>query len=125
LEKKAGQKIVSGEVQGDERRLEMARFLGADYCLDVSKEDPVKKVQEITNGEMADMVMDVTGRPKEAINALDLVKKEGTGVLPGLYGAAKEVPLILDKVVLNEIRLHGVYSHDLTAVAPAIEIVEL
>jgi len=39
-------------------------------------------------------------------------------------GTAKEVPLLLDKVVRNEIRLQGVYSHNLTSVAPAIQIVE-
>jgi alcohol dehydrogenase len=88
------------------------------------KQDPVKKVQEITAGRMADLVMDVTGRPEGAIAAIDMVRKGGTVILPGLYGTATQVPLFLDKVVLKEIRLQGVYSHDLTAVSPAIAIVE-
>ncbi len=45
-------------------------------------------------------------------------------MLPGLYGTAKEVPLLLDKVVTNEIRLQGVYSHNLTSVGPAVKIAE-
>jgi len=117
-------KIIITGVSQDARRFEMARLLGADYCLDVSRVDPVKIVQEITNGEMADIVMDVTGSPEGAIASLDLVKKGGTVILPGLYGSSKEISLLLDKVVLHEIRLQGVYSHDLTAVAPAVKIVE-
>lgn len=115
--------IVTG-VTKDLRRFEMAKLLGADHCIDVSREDPVKKVQEITNGEMADLVMDVTGHKEGAIAAIDMVKKGGTVVLPGLYGTAKEVPLLLDKVVTNEIRLQGVYSHNLTSVGPAVKIAE-
>lgn len=115
--------IVTGVTQ-DQRRFEMARLLGADYCIDISREDPVKTVQEITGGEMADVVMDVTGHKEGAIAAIDMVKRGGTVVLPGLYGTAKEVPLLLDKVVVNEIRLQGVYSHNLTSVGPAIKIVE-
>jgi len=119
----AARVIVTG-VSADERRFEMARLLGADHCVDVLKEDPVEKVRTLTGGEMADLVMDVTGRPQGAQTAVDLLKKGGTVVLPGLYGTAAQVPLLLDKVVLNEIRLQGVYSHDLNAVAPAIGIVE-
>jgi len=119
----AARVIVTG-VSADERRFEMARLLGADDCVDVLKEDPVEKVREITNGRMADLVMDVTGRPQGALTAVDLLRKSGTVVLPGLYGTATQVPFLLDKVVLNEIRLQGVYSHDLNAVGPAIAIVE-
>jgi len=117
-------KIIVTGVSADERRFEMARLLGAHHCVDVLKEDPVEKVREITGGRMADLVMDVTGRPQGALTAVDLLKKGGTAVLPGLYGTATHVPLLLDKVVLNEIRLQGVYSHDLNAVGPAIGIVE-
>ncbi len=115
--------IVTG-TSADARRFEMARLLGAHHCVDVLKEDPVETVREITEGRMADLVMDVTGRPQGALTAVDLLKKGGTAVLPGLYGTATQVPLLLDKVVLNEIRLQGVYSHDLNAVGPAIAIVE-
>jgi len=115
--------IVTG-VSADERRFEMARRLGADVCVDVLKEDPVETVRAITGGRMADLVMDVTGRPQGAQAAIDLLKRGGTAVLPGLYGTAVQVPLLLDKAVLNEIRLQGVYSHDLNAVGPAIALVE-
>jgi threonine dehydrogenase-like Zn-dependent dehydrogenase len=119
----AGKIIVTG-ITKDQRRFEMAKLLGADYCIDVFKTDPVKEIKEITAGMMADVVMDVTGKPEGAKTAINLVKKGGMVVLPGLYGSTNEVPLLLDKVVLEEIRLQGVFSHDITTVDPAIKLVE-
>ncbi len=73
---------------------------------------------------MADVVMDITGHAEGAITAVNLAKERGAVILPGLYGTSKEVPFLLDKIVLNKVRLQGVSSHDLTAVALSIKIVE-
>jgi len=75
-------------------------------------------------GRMVDLVMDVTGNPNGARKAIDLVKKKGTVILPGLYGMDKEIPLILDKVVFKEVRVQGVFSHDFRSVIPAIHLAE-
>jgi threonine dehydrogenase-like Zn-dependent dehydrogenase len=75
-------------------------------------------------GRMVDLVMDVTGNPNGARMAIDLVKKKGTVILPGLYGMDKEIPLILDKVVFKEVRVQGVFSHDFRSVIPAIHLAE-
>ena len=68
--------------------------------------------------------MDVTGRPEGGIQALDLVGKEGTAIVPGLYGGNTEIPLVLDKLVFKEARLQGVYSHNIRSVIPAIALAE-
>ena len=75
-------------------------------------------------GRMVDLVLDVTGNPNGARMAIDLVKKKGTVILPGLYGMDKEIPLILDKVVFKEVRVQGVFSHDFRSVIPAIHLAE-
>jgi len=75
-------------------------------------------------GRMADLVMDVTGNPKGCATAIDLVKKKGTVILPGLYGMDREIPLILDKIVYKEVRVQGVFSHDFRSVIPAIQLAE-
>jgi alcohol dehydrogenase len=115
--------IVTG-LSGDKGRFEMARLFGAHHVVDVSAEDPVAVVGGLTGGGMADVVMDVTGNPQGALSALDLVRQGGTIVLPGTYGTDTPVPLPLDKVVLKEIRIQGVYSHDLRSVIPAIKLAE-
>ena len=73
---------------------------------------------------MADIVMDTTGNPEGAIDALNLVKIGGVIILPGLYGATTKVPLFLDKIVFNEIKVLGVFSHNISSVIPAITLAE-
>jgi alcohol dehydrogenase len=113
--------IVVG-LSKDKHRLEMARDFGAHVVINAEKEDPAGAVAAETNGAMADLVMDVTGHPSGASTALSLAGTGATVVLPGLYGAKTEVPLLLDKAVLKELRLLGVFSHDFRAVNAAIKM---
>jgi len=119
----AGKVIVTG-MSRDRRRMELAKIFGADVTIDVETTDPVKAVSDLTEGRMADVVMDVTGNPKGAVTAIDLVKKKGRVVLPGLYGMDREIPLVLDKIVFKEARLQGVFSHDSQSVIPALRLAE-
>jgi alcohol dehydrogenase len=115
--------IVTGCTH-DKSRFDLAKEYGANYCVDVQTKDVFESVKEITKGKMADIVMDNTGNPQGAINAINLAKRNGVIVLPGMYGAKKEIPLILDRIVVNELKLFGVFSHDIISVIPAISLVE-
>jgi alcohol dehydrogenase len=106
----------------DRNRLAMARRFGADWTLDVEAADPLEEVRRITGGRMADVVMDVSGNPQGARLALSLAGKSATVILPGLYKSA-DVALDLNRAVVNEIKLVGVYSHDFQAVRRAIRMV--
>jgi alcohol dehydrogenase len=119
----AGKIIVTGMAK-DRRRFELAKIFGADEIVDVEKADPLIVVGRMTEGRMADIVMDVTGNPKGAVTAVELVKKKGTVILPGLYGMDKEIPLILDKIAYKEVKLQGVFSHDFRSVTPAVQLAE-
>lgn len=46
---------------GRGKKLEKARELGADVCIDFEKEDPVQRVLELTGGVGADEVMECSG----------------------------------------------------------------
>jgi alcohol dehydrogenase len=117
-------KIIVTGLSGDEKRFEMAKMFGADHTVNAKEVDPVQFVSEITGGEMAEVVIDVTGSQAGAIAAIDLVRQGGTIVMPGAYGTDAKIPLSLDKIFLKEIRIQGVYSHDLRSVIPAIKLVE-
>ncbi len=119
----AGKIIVTGTSK-DQKRLHLAKTFGADWVIDVEQTDAVNAVGEITRGKMADLVLDATGNPRGPIMAIDLVKKKGTVILPGLYGMDREVPLVLDKIIYKEVRLQGVFSHDSESVIPAIRLAE-
>lgn len=113
--------IVVG-LEQDRERLETALRFGADIVINADQEDPVERVSKETLGNMANLVMDVTGHPSGAKTAVSLAGSGATIVLPGLYGGEKEIPLLLDRIVFNEITLKGVFSHDFKAVKPAIKM---
>lgn len=119
----AGPIIVIG-MSHDAKRLEMAQTFGADILIVADKQDCLKQVHEATKGKMADVVMDVSGNPAAAVLTLDLAGNNATVVLPGLYGPETQVPLVLDKAILKELKLVGVFSHNFPAVETAIAIAE-
>ena len=117
----AGPVMLVG-LERDAPRLAMAERFGADVVINADQEDPVQAVSKATGGAMAGLVMDVSGHPAGAETALSLCGLGATLVLPGLYGPQSKVPLLLDQVVVKELKLLGVYSHDFKAVEPAIRL---
>jgi len=115
--------IVTG-TSDDEARMALAKEFGATHCCNIEKENPVELVKEITGGKMANIVMDVTGRPQGLMTSFDLVGKRGTIVMPGLYGLNTPIPLMMDKIIFKEVTLLGVFTHDITGVIPAIKLAE-
>lgn len=93
---------------GRGKKLEIAKQLGADICIDFEKEDPVKKVMEITDGIGADEVMECSGANGSPAQACCLVKKTGAIALIANYrDDLDQVPLPLNTIVFNEIRIYG------------------
>ncbi|GAA2997660.1 S-(hydroxymethyl)mycothiol dehydrogenase [Kitasatospora albolonga] len=68
----------------DDRKLELAKGLGATHTVNSRSADPVEAIRELTGGFGADVVIDAVGRPetyKQAFYARDLA---GTVVLVGV-----------------------------------------
>jgi threonine dehydrogenase-like Zn-dependent dehydrogenase len=85
----ASQVIVTG-VSRDRFRLDCAMKIGADQTIDVESEDPAARVSEITDGHMADVVIDAaSGNPVTVNLAMDLVRQGGHVVVAGM----KDKPL--------------------------------
>lgn len=108
----------------DRFRLEMAKKLGAHYTVNIQEETPIKAIHRLTGGEMADLVFEASGNIKAFESSIDLVKKRGKIVVPGLYGDSARASFAVDKIVWNEISILGVFSHDIKAVEPAIKLIE-
>ena len=64
-------------VDGDEKRLDMAKRLGAKYTVNFMKEDGIKRVMEIT-GTGAEMAFQCTGSPKAASTIWKYVRRGGS-----------------------------------------------
>ncbi len=76
--------IVTG-VARDLLRLERARHIGADHSIDVESEDVVARVRTITDGHMADVVIDAaSGSPVTVNVAMNLVRRGGHVVIAGM-----------------------------------------
>jgi S-(hydroxymethyl)mycothiol dehydrogenase len=81
----------------DPRKLEWAREFGATRTVDASKEDPVERIRELTDGNGADVCIEAVGRPEvlqQAFYARDLA---GTVVQVGVPTpdmALPDIPMI-------------------------------
>ncbi len=120
----AGRIIVTG-LAADEKKLALARRFGAHYTIDVDQENPVTRVREITDGNMADVVVDVTAYALEAVTqAVDMARRGGTIVLGGTKGFKAVPGFVSDKVVVKEITMKGALGVDYPAYEAAIRLIE-
>ncbi len=93
---------------GDAKRLEMAERLGADLCLNVNREDPVKRAKEISLGGL-DIIFEATGNPASITQALGMIRNGGKVVLIGIHsGPATFDPTHL---VRNSKSIIGAYTY--------------
>ena len=65
-------------VDGDEKRLEMAKKLGAKVVINFMKEDAEARVKEETEGKGAEMAFQCTGSPKAASTIWHYVRRGGS-----------------------------------------------
>ena len=83
--------IVTG-LGKDAHKLALARELGATHTINVEQASTVDQVREITGGELADRVIDVSAfATHPVLDAIDAVRPGGTIVLAGIKGF-KEIP---------------------------------
>ncbi len=105
------------------KRLELAKELGADYTINVSSEDLVERVSEITSGKMADLVIDVTsGGTEPVVSSLHAAKTRGTVLL----GASKNQlfqDFDLDIIYNKNLTIKGVRGHSYKSVQMAVEFI--
>jgi len=61
----------------DANRLDFAKELVADWVIDVTKEDILYEIREITNGRGADVVLECSGAGVATSTGIEAVKKQG------------------------------------------------
>lgn len=122
--KEAGaRQIVAVGTSRDRYRFELARLFGATHTVDLSKEDPLKMVLDLTGGTLADVVLDLTGDTVAVPLSLQLVRPLGTVVIGSNTGST-QATFMPSLLAVKEIRYQGVNSHDTPAVRAAIKVIE-
>ncbi len=117
----AGSIIITG-LSMDAERLDLAKQFGATHCINVEKTDLVAAVKEITGGDMADLVVDVTGSPAAVQKSLEVVRKGGTILSGGVTGTETRTPLLVDKITLGQVKFQGGFSSDSKSKDAAIKL---
>ncbi|OGL40974.1 MAG: hypothetical protein A2043_11165 [Candidatus Schekmanbacteria bacterium GWA2_38_9] len=97
--------VVTG-LKADEKRLEIAKTLGADFTINVDEEDLFQRTKDITNFEGFDVVVEIAGSGKAVNQALDIVKTCGRVVLAGAGYHAVEIDAS-KKIMVKQIDLLG------------------
>ena len=89
----------------EDRKLELARRLGATTVLNPGRDDIPESVRGLTDGRGADVAFEAVGVSATVKTALENVRKGGTVTLIGNISRSVELPL--QWVVTRQIRLQG------------------
>ena len=124
IAKAAGVKMVGITGRGSDEavRFEKARELGADFTINVDKEDPVKKVLEMTNGLGVDILIETSGGGKAIYQAFEMVRRLGRICAIGISGK-EEVPIPYDRGIFKALRYDFCFSSSWTAWEKAIGLI--
>lgn len=103
----AGKVIMVGRKAG---KLEIAKNLGADICINISDTDPVSAIIKETGGKGANLVIETSGA-KETINqCVRMASKNGMVALIGFYETDK-LDIDIDYLVCNGISISGAINN--------------
>ncbi|MHA1270939.1 MAG: zinc-dependent alcohol dehydrogenase [Candidatus Helarchaeota archaeon] len=85
--------------------LNIATKLGADFIIDVKKDDFEKKIMEITDGIGADVVVETTGNPNGIEMGMKIIRNRGLFCLKSTHGLM--VPIDVTAIVVKELHIQG------------------
>jgi len=120
----AAQIIVTG-LAADARKLQLAKEFGATHTIDVDNENAKERIRELTGGQGADIVVDVSSyATKPVADSLDYVRMGGKVVLAGVKGFKPVPDFVSDKIVMKEIEIRGAIGVTSTGYRSAIKLIE-
>ena len=106
-------KIIAIGREQNATRFEMAKKHGATHVVASSKEDPIERVKEITNGRGVAAVIDCAGANIVLKQAVEMVRPGGSVVKVGYD--TKPVNYSLDCIIDRAVRIVGHFGYDWVA----------
>jgi L-iditol 2-dehydrogenase len=103
--KAAGGTVILCGRSADHARLERALTVGVDVTIDSEKENALERIQDLTNGYGADVVVECAGTAGAIDAALDMVRRRGRYTQMGLPG--EKVNVAFEKVAYKELQVTG------------------
>ncbi|WP_394139052.1 zinc-dependent alcohol dehydrogenase [Cytobacillus oceanisediminis] len=106
-----GCKVIVAGTTIDQKRLEIAKEVGAYMAVDVLKEDLIELIAEETGKKGADAAIECAGSASSVANCLNSLKKKGKLIQAGIVG--KEIMIDYDLIHYKEISVYGSLGHTL------------
>lgn len=116
-------RVINVGVKGDEERLELSKKLGADnIIINNGESELTDKISELTDGRMADVVVEATGHPSVFQSCIDTLRKHGRMILVGIHHAP--VTADISQIVRRELQIKGSICYTWSDYKECIDLVE-
>jgi L-iditol 2-dehydrogenase len=124
IAKSAGARIagIIGRDSDEGVRFEKARELGADLVINADREDPVRRMLDVTEGLGVDMLIESSGSAKAIHQAFEMVRRMGKICALGISGKP-EIPIPYDRGIFKALRYDFCFSSGWTAWERAIGLI--
>jgi propanol-preferring alcohol dehydrogenase len=96
----------------DDKKLNTAKEMGADFVINSKDPQTAEKIMSICNDKGADSVVDFVNNPPTAKLDFTILRKRGNLVLVGLFGGSFELSLVT--IPLKSITIQGAYTGNYT-----------
>lgn len=115
-------KVILADI--NEKRLELAAKLGADYTINSSKVDLQEKVMKLTDGHGVDVSIAACSVPSVQNQALSVTKKGGkVSFFAGLPKEKSVNPIDTNIIHYKEISVHGSFGSTVTEHITALKLI--
>jgi L-iditol 2-dehydrogenase len=102
-------KVIAVDIEED--KLQLAKSIGADFCINSVKDDAVKMIKELTSGKGVHLAVETAGVSFTQEQCLRAVKKQGRVLYLGT--SHKDVlipPFSFECIVRNELKITGAWN---------------
>jgi L-iditol 2-dehydrogenase len=113
--------MITG-TQRDEERLQLAKRLGADHCLQVHQQGILPIISHLTEGYGVEIAFECSGAASAVDDCRAAVRKGGEIIQVGLFG--QPISCAYDEYVLKEIQLKGSFAHNRGSWEEAIRLLQ-
>lgn len=112
-------------VDPDDRKLEMAKSVGAAHTVNPKKLDPIAAILDVTHGG-AHVAVDALGIAATSRNAILSLRKQGRSLQLGFTGQDEkgEIAMPIDRIVLMELQLIGTLGMPATSYPGMLQMVQ-
>jgi L-iditol 2-dehydrogenase len=122
IAKAEGAQVLVIGTGADRERLDAAKALGMDYCVNIEEQDPVALARELSDGDGADVVLECSGSEAAAAMGLEIARRLGKYTQIGLFG--KPITLNFERIAYKELQVTGSIGQRWTAWKRAIRLME-